>query len=130
MALEQLLSNLGVYVQFTALGDDQALMSSGFPLRKTPAPVGKLPVGETVIAVSNYIGEVSLSVNTIKGASSYMWQYQKTDATDGIWHSLPVTKTHTTISGLESATEYSFKVAGVGANPSLNYSKVVKCVII
>ena len=122
--LEDLLQNLGMYVQINSTGDETMMLSSGFDLSKTPAPVGVLPKPDAFTVEMNVSkGCIDLSLNAIPGARSYQYEYTEAPATaTSIWRVVSSTATFVTITGLVSAKEYSFRVTGVGSDPTRVYS--------
>ncbi len=127
VSLESLLHNLGLFVQLNSKDDEAIMLSSGFDLSKTPAPVGVLPKPANFSTGSSSIkGNVDLSVNPIKGASAYQFEYTETPVTDASnWHTVSSTTPWVTIPNLTSGKEYAFRVTGVGSDPTRVYSDVI-----
>ena len=126
--LEDLLQSLGLYVQVTSNGDEAIMSSSGFDLGKIPAPVGILPKPDAFTVETNVSkGCIDLSLNAIPGARSYQYEYTEVPATaTSIWRVVSSTVTFVTITGLTSAKEYSFRVTGVGSDPTRVYSDEIE----
>ena len=127
VTLEELLHNLGMYVQMNSHNDPAIMLSSGFDVSKAPAPIGVLPKPDGFgVTVNESKGCMDVYLNAINGAKSY--QYEFTDApvtATSVWHVQTDTGTYTTIANLQSGKEYAFRVAGVGSDPSRVYSDVI-----
>lgn len=125
--LESLLHRLGLYVELTADGDEDKLFSSGYDLQKEKETVGILPKPEN-LKVNNGVnpGSVKVSINSIAGADSYLCQFTEAPVTEtSTWVVLPSTKATINIDGLTSGKKYAFKIAGVGADPTLVFTDVI-----
>ena len=125
--LELLLKQLGTYVQLNCKNDLGILLSSGFDAAKTNAPVGILPKPEN-FKVENgpNSGTARLSMDKINGARSYCFEYATAPVSDGsAWVVKVGTSRSHTIDGLTSGLRYAFRVAGVGADPTVVYSDVL-----
>ncbi|HEX3024969.1 MAG TPA: fibronectin type III domain-containing protein [Chitinophagaceae bacterium] len=126
-ALEELLHNLGMYVQLNSKNDPAIMLSSGFDVSKIPTPVGILPKPDGFsVTPSASKGNVDLYVHAIYGAKSYQYEYAETPITSNNgWHVVTNTATEVTINNLQSGKEYAFRVAGIGADPTRTYSDVI-----
>ena len=127
VSLESLLHNLGLYVQLNSKDDEAIMLSSGFDLSKTPTPIGVLPKPANFSTGKNINkGSIDLSLNAIKGAKSYQYEYTDAPVTaTSVWHVVTDTSTAITISSLISGKEYSCRVAGIGSDPTRVYSDVI-----
>ena len=126
--LEALLHDLGMYVQLNSNGDDAIMSSSGFDLSKTPEPIGILPKPDGfTVEINQSKGCMDLSLNAIPGARSYQYEYTEVPViATSIWRVVSSTVTFVTITGLTSAKEYSFRVTGVGSDPTRVYSDEIE----
>jgi hypothetical protein len=71
-------------------------------------------------------GSVKLSLDKIKGAKSYCFEYTPAPLTDSsVWLVRVVTARSHTIEGLVSGQQYAFRVSGIGADPTVVYSDVL-----
>jgi len=125
--LEALLKQLGTYVQLNCKNDLGILLSSGFEASKPPAPYGILPKPEN-FKVENgpNAGTAKLSLDKIKGASSYRFEFVAAPVTDTtVWLVNVGTARNNIIDGLVSGNQYAFRVAAIGAEPTIVYSDVI-----
>ena len=131
-ALEDLLRNLGMYVQMNSHNDPAIMLSSGFDISKTPAPVGVLPKPDGFgITVNESKGSMDVYLNAINGAKSYQYEFTETPVTPtNIWHVQTDTSTYITITNLQSGKEYAFRVCGIGSDPARVYSDVIASVVL
>ena len=115
-ALEAVLVQRGDYVDLIAQGDEAKITSAGFAVRATPAPVGELPApGNLVSTYGDAEGEVDLSWNPVRGASSFEVEC-KLNTEAGTWQRVKTTTTSkATATGLTPGTVYAFRVRAVGA---------------
>lgn len=126
-ALESLLNALAMYVQTNCQNDLATLLSSGFHSRKPGSPIGTLIKPENLKVVNGpNLGSMKLSIDKIAGAVSYMFEYSEVPVSEeSRWIARGSTARTYTVEGLSSGKEYAFRVAGVGADPTLVYSDVV-----
>ena len=125
-ALIALLNQLALYVQMNGNNDETILLSSGYSLGKTKQPVGVLPKASNFKAVPLHNCMIKLSNQKIDGADSYSYEYTPAPVIDNtVWTIVNSTKARTIISNLTSGSCYAFRVAGIGANPTIIYSNVV-----
>jgi hypothetical protein len=123
--LEQLLTQLGMYVMYVANGDAFVLTSSGFSMAKTPEP-GKL-ANPGNVTLSNGVtgGQMVSSVKSTKYAKVY--SHEITDQFSD--ESTNWTATHTTtcrfvFNGLVPGKQYWVRVAAIGTANQVTYSPV------
>ena len=107
----------GSYVQNKSSGNAAKIQSAGMDVRADAAPIGDLPAPANVSASEgDHDGEIDLQWNRVKGAKSYVVQYTTTPTNNASWVNGPVaTKSKATVTGLNSATKYFLRVAGIGA---------------
>ena len=121
------MKQLGTYVQLNCKNDLAILLSSGFEAAKPKAPVGMLLKPEN-FKVENgpNSGSIKLSVDKIKGASSYRFESTVAPVTATTnWTVNVGTASKFVVDDLTSGQQYAFRVAGVGADPTIVYSDVV-----
>ena len=71
-------------------------------------------------------GSVKLSLDKISGANSYVYEYSTVPTSAASNWTVGVgTSTKFTIVGLTSGQQYAFRVAGIGADPTVMYSDVL-----
>ena len=82
--LDQILVRLALYVTVTANGDEVIILSSGFELRKEPAPIGPLPAPADLRTRTGLkAGEVDLRWKPVYGAYYYQVYMAITDPNNG-----------------------------------------------
>jgi len=123
-ALDNLMRTLRDYVNEVGNGDEVILMSSGFDLAKLPSPIGPLSAPINLRALySETPGEVYLRWKPVYGASTYKIQYKSDGQDDAEWMDAGLsTKGRFTVTGLENAKYYWFRVAANGAAGLSPYS--------
>ena len=129
--LIDLLTSLAAYVTFAADGDDSVLLSSGFDISKDPSSVTISKPENFQLINGNNPGELLLSIDGVKGAKSYLFEYT-TDATMVAqnWQSFPSTKVKFMLEDLKPGTIYYCRVGAVGGNNQLQYSDAVSRMVI
>lgn len=125
LTLKNMLSQLADYVNATT-SDSASLLRSGFELNKVPQPIGlQEPTGLRLMDGPNS-GQLTLKSKAVKGASSYLFQYNTDAALPEVsWVSIPSTTAYYTFKGLTKGTTYYVRVAAVGSNQQITYSNVV-----
>jgi hypothetical protein len=125
--LEQAFRLLGTAVEVKSNNDLATMLSSGFETRKNPAPYGRLEKPASLqIELTSRPGSVKLTTAKVAGASSYLFQYALVPVTDeGQWHTVASTARTKVIDDLEPGKQYIFRVAGVGADPTMVVSDAV-----
>jgi hypothetical protein len=115
-ALELGISQRGNYVDLTSGGDEPKILSSNFPVRDTPEPIGTLPAPLDFLAtLGDMEGEIDLTWSRVYGAKSYMVQHSPY-ATPRVWsQATVVTPSRATITGCTPGELCVFRVAAVGA---------------
>ena len=112
--LELLLGQLGRYVMFVANGDENALVSSGFPLAKDPQPRTLVNPGNVTLENGISTGELISSV--AKGnASGFVHQIADilpTEAT--VWTSHPSSSRKYVFKNLTPGKQYWVRVIAIG----------------
>ena len=128
--LEELLHDLGVYVNQTAKGDEALLLSSGFDLQKKAGPAGPLPAPENIrVQVGESAGSVELSCERVKQAVCYAVQYRnltEPGETDIVF----ATKPKFEIDGLTTGHHYAFRILAIGTNPKRTWSNEVSSFVL
>lgn len=121
-----LLNQLALYVQMNCNNDETVALSSGYTLSKTKQPFGVLAKASNFKALPLHNCMIKLSNKKIDGADSYSYEYTPAPVVDtSIWTIVNSTKASTVISNLNSGSQYAFRVAGIGANPTMIYSDVI-----
>lgn len=127
-ALEEQLRDIALRVESHAKGDEVVLLSSGFSLAKNNMPIGILPKPENFTLEPHNKGTIDLSLDSIRGANSYQYEYKMVGAE--AWTVKVGTKSKLTLKGLSSGAEYEFRVAGIGAAEDRVYSDIIKSFIL
>jgi hypothetical protein len=118
--LVAMLRSLALHVQQTGNGDPLVLRSSGFPVRKSPQPVGLLSAPLNLRLVRGTLsGQLKARCNVVNGAGSYQWRYA-TAAAPTAWVLVdPTIYANFVFAGLVPGTVYVAQVRAVGtAGPS------------
>jgi len=115
-ALEQGLIQRGSYVDLTAAGDEAKILTSNFPVREAPLPIGELPAPVDFLAtMGDMSGEIDLVWSRVHGAKSYVVQHSPY-ATPRAWSQATiVTGSKATITDCTPGELCVFRVAAVGA---------------
>jgi hypothetical protein len=117
LALSQLLRDLAAYVQNTSAGDEAKILSAGMSVRDPAAPVTMTQVTGLESSPGDDSGEIDLSWNPVRGASSYEVQSSPDPITASSWgHAGISTKSTLTLTGAPSGQRCWFRVRAVGAN--------------
>jgi len=130
--LENILRQLGEYVQHASFGNEARILSSGFDVAKKREPVGPLPQA-TGLVVDQGInsGEVILECDVIPKAAYYEFEYTALPAIpSSVWERVSSTKHQVNIQGLTKGVEYIFRVVGNNSDPSRNWSLPVTRLVI
>ena len=116
--LDQLMTQLGAYVESVAGGDEALIMSAGLEMRSDRTTDSSAPTApETLTATTgNHEGEVELSWDTVRAARSYVVE-RSTDPQAASWTQAGVSpRSSLIVEGLESGKRYYFRVAAVTLN--------------
>jgi len=115
--LKLLLDQLAGHVASRAEGNELAILSSGFEVRRRSAPLPELPAPMALRAtLSAHPGRVDLLWDPVRGAVTYHIQVNRSTPDDAsAWELVAVsTKSRTSITGLASAKLAWFRVAAIG----------------
>lgn len=125
--LIDVLFNLALDVMKTADGNEEALVSSAFPLTRQRQPL--LPLGIPVIAkieLGLNAGELEVILGSLQGARTFVYKYTPEPLTAGsVWESVNSTRIKETISGLESGKKYLVQIVAYGTNNQMTVCEPV-----
>ena len=112
-----LLRPLASYVNGTANGNLEILLSSGFPVQKTGrTPVGPLPAPEAPVVTQGVIsGTITVAAPPVYGASAYNWSLALESAPEVDVQTAQTTGARTEFSGLTPGKVYVVSLNAVGA---------------
>ena len=123
--LENLLSQLGMYVMYIANGDEAILTSSGYSVTKAPEPRYISNPGNVSLSNGITAGQMISAVKTVKGAKGYLHEIcAELPTIDTVWISTPSTRSQFTFKDLEPGKKYWVRVAVTGSGEQLAYSPV------
>ena len=98
-----------------AMDDLAALVSTGFPLRSTPSPVGALPApGNLRAEMATMPGSIDLTWNSVAGALVYKIQCMEHGSAGGWAEVKTQSQVTCTVTGLVSGKTYAFRVLAIG----------------
>ena len=120
-----LIIKLGDYVQSISQGDENIILSSGFEVRKTPAPVAvpQAPV-KVLVKAATIDGQLEVSCKSVNTAKSYVFEWCldpinfKELKGGGI-----ATKPRYKALNLEPGTKYWFRVMAINAAGNSGWSE-------
>lgn len=132
ISLEDLLQKLADFVQRTSLGAEVSILSSGFDICKKPSFVGMLARPENFkLKIGSNKGSMELICDAVANAHFYEFEYTQTPINaDSLWIKRTSTKRSILIEGLQSGTEYAFKVAAGGSSPSRQWTNAITSFIL
>lgn len=130
-ALHDLVMKLALYVDYTSEGDADVILSSGFSLRKKPAPIGPMAQPENMrVNVTPYSGRLKADWDRIRGAHSYTVQYTLDPNDPSQWKTYEsTTKSRSEVEGLESGQKYWIRVAALGSAGRGPWSEAVSHIV-
>ena len=123
--VNQILTQLGAYVESVAGTDDALITSVGLETRtsRTAPQAPNVPQGLSA-AAGDHEGEIKLSWKAISNARSYAIESSQDPATASSWTHLGVaTSASKSILGLSSGKRYWFRVAAIGAGGQSGWSE-------
>ena len=126
-----LLRSLALYVQQACNGDPVVLLSSGYPIRKAPGPVGLLPAPANLrLARGKLSGQLNVRCNADARASSYQWRYA-TAAAPAAWTVLdPTVRASIVLEGLVAGTVYVVQARAIGSLGPSDWSDVANLMVV
>jgi len=122
--LEDTLNDTGIKIQDLSGGDEKLILSTGFDVRRKPAPVGLLerPVNVTAKAGPRR-GSLEISWDVVPNAYMYEIEYADAPSTeDSKWIHTSNTKRKIVIDGLTRGKAYVIRVAAAGSDPGRVWS--------
>jgi hypothetical protein len=123
--LESMMAKLGLYVMFTAMGDEAALKSSGFPVVKERTTRYITNTGNVTLTNGVTSGQMQSRVKSQKAARSYQHQITDSEPADNtVWDIRTVSTCKYVFSGLTPGKRYWVRVAVVGSADQIAYSPV------
>jgi len=125
-----MLRTLAHYVQIASDGDRPTLLSSGFPVQRTRAPIGELlPPTNLRVVRGKLSGQIIVRCNKLPKAGAYHWQIGAT-ATPMVWQPIVTTlAAHTSYEGLIPYTQYTAQVRAIGTAGPSDWSDVATVVV-
>jgi len=120
-----LIIRLADYVQNISQGDEMTILSSGFEVRKTPAPVA-VPEAPVKVLVKTAVIERQLEVTckSVKTAKSYVFEWSLDPVNfKELFGGGIATKPRFTVINLEPGTKYWFRVMAINAAGKSGWSE-------
>ncbi|MFT3935234.1 MAG: hypothetical protein QM726_16530 [Chitinophagaceae bacterium] len=115
--LQAVLSGLAYYVEGVAMGNRTILLSSGF------AVSAESRSGAVLVSVENFkvvhgknSGEMRLSANRVKGASTYCFYFGYANGDTMVWENVSQAGCRITLKNLQPGKTYTFYIKAKGAN--------------
>ena len=104
------------YVDDASGGDATKILSAGFDVRATAAPIGPMPAPLHLMStMGDMTGEIDLQWDPIKGAKTYIVEC-RLHSPVGTWAQAKIsTSSRTSVLGLVPGQEYAFRVQALGA---------------
>jgi len=130
--LKKLLDQLAGYVVSLAEGNELAILSSGFEVRKPSKPAPEPPMPTDLRAyITDHTGRVDLSWAPVDPALTYHIQWSASETTDEkAWQLVAVsTRSSARITGLPSGQVAYFRVAGIGTKGMGPWSQVASTLV-
>lgn len=130
--LEVCLKSMASWVQEKSINDPVVLLSSGFELVKDKSSVGPMPMPVNLGAdcIKGIAGSVKLAVDVVPKANGYNWYYTEYPLTEAsVWQSKFSTAANITLA-LKPRTEYIFRVAALGSDPTITQSEMLSFFVI
>jgi len=123
-ALETLLSATAIKVQDISNGDELLIGTTGFEIKRKPAPIGLLDRPTNVTAKPGPSrGSLEISWDVVPNAYIYELQYTDAPSTpDSKWIRTSNTKRKIILENLIRGNAYAIKVAGAGSDPGRVWS--------
>lgn len=117
LALEQLTTGRGNYVETASGGNAAKIVSAGFEVRGAAVPVGvpSAPLG-LLAQMGEMSGQIVLSWTKVHGANSYVVECRERDNPTSTWTQAKIgTASRLKVDGLTPGTVYAFRVRALGA---------------
>lgn len=126
VSVEDELKVLGLHVQTNCKNDLSILLSSGFKNKKPGEPVEELDAPDNLkVTNGKSSGTIDVSVDKVKGAHTYVFQYTEVPVTEkSAWVTL-VGKAKRSIKNLTPGTQIAVKAAVQGTSEELNFTDIV-----
>jgi hypothetical protein len=129
-AVNEIFRNLASYVEFTSLGDEMIIISSGFSPTKQPV----ISIKEIITAVhGSHSGAIKISTPSQDRVYSHEWRMRKVSTTGVVnpWtHITTTTQCSYEVTGLEVSATYEFAVANVTPDGVSDYCPPVSIIVI
>ena len=125
--LETVISDLAMYVDIIARGNQTIILSAGFlPTKEASSGDGENPKAENLKVEPRGLGtqRVRVKVAPWTKARYYKFEYRKKEA-GAEWNQVLSSTSSLDIENLEAFQEYEFRVSYLGRSTTPNYSDVV-----
>ena len=125
LQLEMLLTQLGMFVMYTAFGNLAMLTSSGFTIAKEPEPNYITNPGNVTLLQGVTSGELESMVENVKGARVYLHQITDAEPTAStVWDSRTCSRSRFMFKSLLPGKKYWVRIAATASGEQIAYSNI------
>ncbi len=127
--MEDALHTNGMVVNTVANGDEVLLAKSGYPVTHPPVHHGALEKGRLTAKPTENAGEIEFEIEGVLHAKGYLVCYtlsSDTETDPHNWKWLWSPKSKGILSGLNYSAEYKLAATGLGTDPSVSFSDIIK----
>src|ERR1035437_8892418 len=123
IALAELVSQLGLFIMYTANGNTTVLAGTGYDLTKIPGSQTLANPGAVKIKDGVSSGLLDTSLRRPSGAKSFLYQLTSDPLTaQSTWQSVPGSKTKYTFTDLTPGQKYWVRFGAVGKGSEIAFS--------
>ncbi|NGM61910.1 hypothetical protein G5B30_08275 [Sphingobacterium sp. SGG-5] len=125
--MKRMLYDLALYVDKIAKGDRAIILAGGFiPTKeRDPSMVPPFPKNFRVMLTETGGCQVHLRVKAWRLARFYRFEYRKLES-DAPWQIVLSSGSKCILANLDRRQDYEFRVAYLGADPTVTYSDVIR----
>lgn len=122
--LDQIIAELGAYIESASGGDERKILSAGVGVRATATATRDITAPAAFsLTEGDHNRELKAHWDRVEGSRSYVLERSPDPPTETSWvHEKVVTTSSTTIGGLTSGVRYWFRVAAIGSSGQSGWS--------